>query len=113
MARLTALITLLVCFSACGGPTAPSSTFTLSGTVFTGGTALVGASVTIMDGVNAGLSRDTDHKGSYTFLVLTPSAFTLQARSGRLTQNKAVNLTANQSVHFQLIDYCDIDLTLC
>lgn len=118
MARLTALIALLVCFSACSGsPTSPSSTFTLSGTVSdVSAHAIAGASVTIMDGPHAGLSRTTDSAGNYSFTDLPPSAFTLQARSGFLALDKTVNLTANQSVYFQLVNYCAFEpylSTLC
>ena len=108
MTRFALLITLL-CFSACGGsPTSPSSTFTLSGTVFGDGHALAGASVTIMDGIHAGLSRDTDNNGNYSFLGLTPSAFTLRADGGGFgSQNTVVHLIRDgQSVQFQLLSYC-------
>jgi carboxypeptidase family protein len=119
MTRLALLIALCVSLSACGGdatPTSPGTTsptpsptaFTLSGTVFGDGRALGGASVTIMDGVHAGQARDTDHAGNYSFMDLTPSSFTLQAAQttdGYLTQNAAVNLTANQSVNFLLTSH--------
>ena len=102
------LIGVLV--GACSAPTtpAPSSTFTLTGTVFNvEARPIAGASVTIMDGSHAGLSRVTDQNGLYSFLDLTPSSFTLQARQAGLAENKAVNLTSgNRSVNFQLINWC-------
>ena len=88
MTRLVLLIALLVSLSACGAsPTSPSTTsptpsptaFTLSGTVNGYRKAMPGASVTIMDGIHAGQTRDTDHAGNYTFTDLAPSVFTLQA----------------------------------
>lgn len=115
MVRLTVFIALLVSLSACGGdatPTSPGrtspSTFTLSGTVIGYDGPLSGGSVTIMDGVHAGQTRETDGAGKYIFTDLTPSAFTLQSAAiyEYLPQNVAVNLTtANQSVDFHLVDH--------
>ena len=101
-----------VLVGACSGPTTPasSSTFALTGTVFNVETMpIAGASVTIMDGIHAGLSRVTDKNRVYSFIDLTPSSFTVQAReaSSGLAENKAVNLTSgNRSVNFQLINWC-------
>ena len=56
MARLTALISLLLCFSACGGtPTSSSSSpFTLSGGVFNASSQALAAFVTRpVDGIQA------------------------------------------------------------
>ena len=111
-AQACTVLLIGVLVGACSGPTtpAPSSTFTLAGTVFTADALpLGGASVTIMDGIHAGLSRVTDKSGVYSFLDLTPSSFTVQARqaSSGLAENKAVNLTSgNRSVNFQLINWC-------
>jgi hypothetical protein len=111
MTRLALPIAFLVSLSACASPTSPaSSPFTLSGTVYdVQAHPLAGVSVTIMDGIHAGLSRDTDKNGAYSFSDLTPSTFTLQARdrTSGLAENKAVNLTSgNRSVDFQLINWC-------
>jgi len=112
MTRLALLIAFVVSVSACGsGPTSPAtSPFTVSGIVYNAEAhPLAGVSVTIMDGIHAGLSRDTDKNGAYSFPDLTPSSFTLQARdrTSGLAQNKAVNLTSgNRSVDFQLINWC-------
>jgi hypothetical protein len=107
MKRLALIVAFFVSLSACGGtPTSPDMR-TLSGTVSGDGLPLAAASVTIMDGIHAGLSRNTDHNGSFSFVGLTPSAFTLRAEKGGLAENKAVNAsTENQSVHFQLTNYC-------
>jgi carboxypeptidase family protein len=114
MQRRALLIAFFVSLSACGGsPTSPG-TRTLSGTVSSNGLPLAGASVTIMDGIHAGVSRDTDNNGAYSFLGLTPSAFTLQARRGGLAQDKGVDLTyENRSVHFQLTNICLSEPELC
>jgi hypothetical protein len=119
MARLALLIALCVSLSACGGtdasptsagPTSPgASVFSLIGTVIGYDGPVVGASVTIMDGIHAGQTRTTNAAGNYSFTDLTPSSFTLQAAAipteGYLPQNQAVNLTANQSVTFHLSDH--------
>jgi hypothetical protein len=113
MTRLALLIALCVSLSACGGKdaslTSPGTTAsTLSGTVFGDSQRLAGASVTIMDSIHAGQTRTTDSAGNYSFADLTPAVFTLQAAHttlGYLTQNKAVNLTANQSVTFLLTSH--------
>ena len=118
MTRSAALFAVLVWLSACdgketsptaaGSPTAGITGLTVNGTVFGNGNPDAGASVTIMDGIHAGQTRDTTNAGHYSFTNLTPSVFTLQAAGGWRfpAQNKAVNLTiANQSVDFQLFDH--------
>ena len=111
MARFALLMAFLISITACATPTptSPASTFTLSGTVYDASAhVLAGASVTIMDGIHAGQTRTTGPSGLYSFTDLTPSSFTLQARTseGGLGTNKTVNLTKNQSVDFQLINWC-------
>ena len=115
--RLTALIAVLVTSSACfaenSGLTVPGNgSYTLNGTVFISRFVMPAVSVTIMDGIHAGQSRTTDGAGNYSFVDLAPSAFTLQANTaagyeayGYGTQNKAVNLTANQTVNFLFTDH--------
>jgi hypothetical protein len=119
MTRFTALIALLVSFSACGGqdvsptPSSPApasaSVFSLIGTVTGFDGPEIGATVTIMDGIHAGQTRTTNSAGNFGFTDLTPSSFTLQAAAipsyGYLPQNKTVVLTANQAVTFQLSDH--------
>jgi hypothetical protein len=117
MIRSALLIAFLVSLSACANPTptSPSSTFTVSGTVYdVRAQAVAGASVTIMDGIHAGQTRTTGAAGTFSFTDLTPSSFTLQARTrDGLAENKTVNLTANRSVDFQLINYCSLYPDLC
>jgi len=120
MTRVALLIALCVSLSACGedatpispttiSPTPSPTAFTLIGTVIGYDGPVVGASVTIMDGIHAGQTRTTNAAGNFGFTDLTPSAFTLQAAAipaeGYLPQNQAVNLTANQSVSFHLQDH--------
>ena len=111
MTRLTALMALLVTLTACfpenPNPTSPGpGPYTLSGTVFAGGHLLSGVSVTIMDGIHAGQARTTDGFGRYIFEDLAASAFTLRATTlGYGAQNKAVNLTSNQFLSFDLPDH--------
>ena len=100
------LVLVLLFAAACGdSPTNPTGTlFSLNGVVTGDGGRLAGATVTIMDGVNAGHGRTTDSTGNYSFTNLTPSAFTLRATASNHTpQNKSVNLTtSNQTVSFTL-----------
>ena len=114
MIRLAALMALVVALTACfpehTTPTSPGpGPYTLSGTVFVDNFPMPAVSVTIMDGIHAGQTRTTDGAGKYSFVDLTPSAFTLQAAAtaaGVEAQNKPVNLTtANQLVNFLLFDH--------
>jgi hypothetical protein len=101
------LLLVLLIAAACGdSPTHPTETpFSLNGAVTGNGVGLAGATVTIMDGVNAGHGRTTDASGNYSFTNLTPSHFTLRAAAlDHSPQNKAVNLTtSNQTVSFALV----------
>lgn len=101
------LLLVLLIVVACGdSPTSPAETlFSLNGRVTTDSGGLAGATVTIMDGVNAGEGRTTDATGNYSFTNLTPSVFTLQAAaSDYISQNKSVNLTtSNETMNFALV----------
>jgi Carboxypeptidase regulatory-like domain len=96
---------------ACGGssPTSPSSlapaTFSLSGHVTdsTNGAGIVGATVSIAGGPNAGKSATTDSSGHYGFAALEQSGFVVNVTaSNYLSQAKGVTLTSNQTLSFQL-----------
>jgi hypothetical protein len=114
MIRWALLMAICVSISACGSPTSPSSTFTVSGTVYHEGRAFAGASVTIMDGVHAGQVQTTGAGGTFSFTDLTPDLFTLQARTtDGLAQDKAVRLTMSQSVNFDLVNYCAVIPEFC
>ena len=99
----------VVALSACGSPTTPSSTFTLTGDVVRDRQAVAGASVTIMDGIYAGHTRTTAADGTFSFTDLAKSSFTLRAVSptDTIARNIVVNLTTtNQRVEFDLTPTC-------
>ena len=85
-----AVIVLCLTTVACGGsaPTAPPAapppaTFTLSGRVsdVTSGTALAGATVTIIDGANLDRTTLSDSGGAFRLTGLTAGGFTLRVRA--------------------------------
>jgi len=108
MTRFAFLSAFLVALSACGSPTSPSSTFTLTGDVVRDRQAVAGASVTIMDGIYAGQTLTTAADGTFSFTDLAKSSFTLRAVSptDTIAENLIVNLTTNQRVHFDLTPTC-------
>jgi hypothetical protein len=111
------LAVLLLAATACSDnkpTTAPSPTttptFSLTGTVtggnvFTGTTptAISGATVSVIDGPNAGKSTATDASGRYTFTGLQQSGFTVNVSAvGYVSQSRPVTLTSNQTLNFGL-----------
>ena len=105
------VVLLGILASACGsgtsttGPTPTATTFTLTGTVTDSatGSAISGATVSIVDGVNAGKSATTSSSGSYSVTELQQSGFTVGAScSNCVSQSKSVTLTSNQTLSFQL-----------
>jgi hypothetical protein len=110
------LALLLISASACGSrstTTSPSSTpataapttFSLSGTVrdSTTGSGISGATVTVMDGVNARKSTTTSSSGSYSLTGLQQSGFTVNVSANNyLSQSMGVTLTSNQTLSFGL-----------
>jgi hypothetical protein len=114
------VVLLVILASACGGrstttspsPTPTATTFSLSGTVTdsTTGSGISNATVTVVDGVNAGKSTTTGSSGSYSFAGLQPGGFTVTiSASNYASQSKGVGLTLNQTLLFQL--YPGISLT--
>ena len=114
------VVLLLISAAACGGgnstttspsPTqTPTTTFSLTGTV-TGGnvftattpTAISGATVSVIDGPNAGKSTTTDASGKYTFTGLQQSGFTVNVSAvGYVSQSRPVTLTSIQTLNFAL-----------
>ncbi|HEY6894754.1 MAG TPA: carboxypeptidase regulatory-like domain-containing protein, partial [Rhodanobacteraceae bacterium] len=84
-------------------PTAP--TFSLSGTVtgnvYTGAVAVAvdRATVSIVDGPNAGRSTETDPAGKYVFSGLQQSGFTVRiSATGYVSVTRAVTLTTHQTL---------------
>jgi hypothetical protein len=107
------VVLLLISASACGSrntstspsPTPTATTFSLSGTVTdnTTGSGISGATVTVVDGVNAGKSTTTSSSGSYSFTGLQPGGFTVTiSASNYASQSKGVGVTSNQALSFQL-----------
>jgi len=114
-ARLTngAVIALMSTLLACGGhtPTGPSSTpalttFTLNGEVIDSGTRLgiLAASVSIVDGPDAGRWAMTDASGNYRLGDLQEATFTVKAHAPHyVSQTKSIALTGNQTLSFALV----------
>jgi hypothetical protein len=130
MRKLSLLVALLAICAGCGSsssPAAPSSpatstpaaatpapaptpvtpaTFSLSGTIsFTGlGSGIPSASVTIVDGANAGKTVQTNSAGAYSFSGLTGGGFTVSiTASGFVGVTRPVTLTANTTLSVSLL----------
>lgn len=111
MIRRIVVLGGLIALLSCGGksPTQPSgppapSTFTLSGRVTSvTGSPISGASVRVMDGVNAGKTGTSDSGGAYSLPGLQPSGFTATASATNyISESRGVNLVSNQVVDFPL-----------
>jgi hypothetical protein len=93
---------------ACGGsspPAAPSSRYSINGTVFAAGTqsGIAGARVDIVSGANAGRSVTADGSGRYTFADLEGGPLTLRASAaGYAPAEQAVVLGADQTVNLSI-----------
>jgi hypothetical protein len=92
---------------ACGGSaTSPSQTaFSLSGQVTSALTSspVAGATVTIVDGPNAGKTATTDGSGNYGFSGLERAGFTVSVSAdGFAPQSQGISLTSNQTASFRL-----------
>jgi len=100
---------LLLSVWACdgGGTVTPTPrTGSLSGRVTNGATStgISGATVSIVDGANAGTSATTDATGHYAFTGLQPADVTVTATSsGYAVSSKIVTLTSNQTLDFTLV----------
>jgi hypothetical protein len=111
--RLIVLLVVWTC--ACSGgkstvtsPSAtpnPTATFSLAGKIrnlFTG-SAISGATVSIVDGPNAGKAVTTDAAGAFGFTALRQSGFTVTASAANyVSQSQGVTLTSTQVLNFQL-----------
>jgi CarboxypepD_reg-like domain len=119
MLKWTCLAVVLLAATACSdnrtttspSPTqTPTTTFSLTGAVtggnvFTGTTptAILGATVSVIDGPNAGKSTTTDASGKYTFTGLQQSGFTVNVSAvDYVSQSRPVTLTSNQTLNFVL-----------
>lgn len=96
------------CSDGKGTATSPSpsaTTFSLSGKVSNSdtGASVTGATVSIVDGPNAGTSTTTDMSGNYSFTVLQQSGFTVTASAANyMSQSEGVTLTSNRTLNFSL-----------
>jgi len=117
MKRLPALLAICLWIAGCGSsstsptatppPTATGSagtTFTLSGSVMSSnGVMVIGATVQVADGPNAGKSTTTSSSGSYSIAGLVPSGMTVSASATNYTAiSKPVTVTGAQTLDFQL-----------
>jgi hypothetical protein len=84
----------------------PTTTFWLTGNVSHTDTsaAVAGATVSIINGPNAGKSTTTDLSGNYTFIALEQSGFFLVdvSAANYISQYKGVTLTSNLTLNFSL-----------
>ena len=106
----SAVIALCLAAFACGGPepmppTAPSTTFTLSGRVIDAdtGAALASAAINILDGKDAGRTAVTDAAGSFRLAGLTAGGFTVRVRDqGYDSFFQGVTFVADTSIEVRL-----------
>jgi Carboxypeptidase regulatory-like domain len=108
--RKLLLFVLLVGSAACSSktPTAPTaaqpSTFALSGNVTSGGTSVVGATVTVVDGPNANRTATTSAGGGYQLTGLQAGGFTASiAAVDYQTTMRPVTLTADTVLNIDLV----------
>ncbi len=83
----------------------PQTTFTIAGVVSEepGGKAIVGASVGVVDGLNAARSATTDGNGYYSIPGLRAGSFTLRAtKSGYETTDRGLTLSADTPVDLRM-----------
>jgi hypothetical protein len=82
------------------------STFTLNGTISlaTTGTGASSASITILDGPNAGRTTQTDASGAYSLTGLRSAGFNVSiATPGFVTATRGVNLTSDTTLNVTLL----------
>jgi hypothetical protein len=88
-------------------PTTPTpTTFSLTGQVTnsTTSTGISGATVSIVDSLNAGKSATTDASGHYSLTGVQPAGFAVTATaSGYVLSSKNVTVTSNQTLNFTLV----------
>lgn len=103
--------------SACGGSNgtatspspspfpSPARMFSLSGKVISNGTlaSIAGATVSIVDGPNAGNSTTTDMSGNYSFSEVQQSSFNVNVSVvDYVSQSQLVTLTSDRTLNFAL-----------
>lgn len=104
-----ALLVFLFAVTGCGKDTSPTSptatTFQLTGRVVeaAAGTSLTGATLTVVDGPNAGKQATTGGDGRYTLPNLIASAFTLRVQHvGYLDYAQDVTITSDATIDVRL-----------
>jgi len=110
MLRRVLPVMILVGLVACGGGSdgpgpSPTPTVTLTGTVTNAstGAGIGGATVTVVDGANAGKAASTDGAGSFSLTNLQPGGFTVRARAQYYEDNAVgVTVTSNTSTSLAL-----------
>jgi hypothetical protein len=66
-------------------------------------TGVSGATITIIDGANAGKSTITDAAGAFSFIALQPSSFTVNVSANNYaSQSRGVTLTSSQTLSLRL-----------
>src|SRR6476659_973923 len=83
----------------------PTTTFLLSGRVSSSENSapITGATLSIVDGPNAGKSTTTDASGNYSFTALQQSGFTVNATAADFfSQSGGVTLTSDRTLNFSL-----------
>src|SRR5262245_62322819 len=97
MQRATLVALAAIVTVACGGsspnsptPLASANHWTIGGIIRSTGTPIVGASVRVLDGANAGKTATTDAGGRYVLAGLEQGGFTIQvSATGYLTTTKS------------------------
>jgi hypothetical protein len=109
MPRLLLVVVAAFTLASCSGKSSPApaptpNVWQLGGTVSTAtGTAIVGATVKIMDGANANQSAVTNATGRYTFTSIMQANLTLQVTADGYTgQSQLIALTKDTTVDFAL-----------
>lgn len=101
-------VLLIVCALAagCSGKSSPvtPSIGSLTGLVeTTGGAGISGATVTILDGVNSGMTATTTSDGGYAFPLLTPGQANVSADAcGYQEERRSVNIDGTDTLGFAL-----------
>jgi hypothetical protein len=83
----------------------PTTTFSLSGRVSSreNSAPIASATLSIVDGPNAGKSTTTDASGNYNFTALQQSGFTVNATAAEFfSQSDGVTLTSDRTLNFLL-----------
>jgi hypothetical protein len=81
----------------------PAGTYVLTGTVREPGFVVSGATVAILDGPNAGLSRTTAFNGSYTLYGIAGVVTIRAQKTGYVDQTLQVSVTQDQVLDFTLM----------